>query len=136
MDRAQLLRDPFVFPSQNVLLKALGHSFDAFSEFSNMLRELNMETEWRYYNDSKAWLGKNTHNNKTVFWLSVWEGFIKVSLFFTEKTCGGIAELPVEEAFKTFEAMWAKLMPIVISVRSDTNLDDLFKVIQYKRNLK
>jgi hypothetical protein len=136
MDKAQLLRDASIFPSHAVLAEALGAAYAVYMDFMNRLQGINIETEWRYYNDGKAWLGKNTHKKKTVFWLSVWDGFFKVSMFFTEKTSAGIAELLVDKEYKTFEPLWAKLKPLVISVKAGTGLDDLFKVIEYKKNLK
>ena len=137
MNETKLLRDPAVFPSDTVLAAALGDSYSAYTEFNKRLVGYGIEAaEWRYYNDSKAWLSKNAYKKKTVFWLSVWDGFFKVSMFFTEKAAEGVAELPVAEPFKTFEPMWAKVKPLVISVNRNTNLDDLFKAIEYKRNLK
>ena len=136
MERMQLLRDPSVFPSDEVLAEALGDSYSAYAKFTKRLPECSIEAEeWRYYNDGKSWLSKNTHKKKTVFWLSVWDGFFKVTMFFTEKTCGGVLELKVAEEFRTFQQM-AKLKPLVISVSSGTDQDDLFKVIEYKRDLK
>ncbi|MCL2674977.1 MAG: DUF3788 domain-containing protein [Firmicutes bacterium] len=136
-DEIQLLKDPAVFPSDAVLIGALRRNYSAFAEFNKRLLDYGIKAEqWRYYNDGKSWLSKNIHKRKTVFWLSVWDGFFKVSMFFTEAAAAGIADLPVTEIFKTFQPKWAKLKPLVISVTRDTNLDDLFKVIEYKRNLK
>jgi len=130
MDKLQLLRDSSVYPSDGVLSEALGGGYSAYTRFMNRLKDSNIETEWRYYNDGKSWLGKNTHKKKTVFWLSVWDGFFKISLFFTEATAAG---LPVKKAF---EPPVGKLIPLVLSIHSDTDLDEVFKIIEYKRNLK
>ena len=137
MERMQLLRDPSVFPSDEILAEALGESHSAYTKFTERLPGYGITAaEWRYYNDGKSWLSKNEHKKKTVFWLSVWDGFFKVAMFFTEKTCTGVYELQVAEEFKTFEKMGGKIKPLVINVNVGTDLDDLFKVIEYKRDLK
>lgn len=135
-EEKQVLTDPMVMITDEVLKEALGDNYSVYEEFLKKLEEFSIEPIWRYYKDSKAWLGKCEHKKKTVFWLSVWDGYFKISLFFTEKTAEGVLDLKVNKKFKTFEPNWAKLKPIVISVRQDTDLNDLFKVIEYKRNLK
>ena len=136
MDEKEILSDPSVFPSDEVLAEALRDSYPAYTEFRKRSQECGIEAEWRYYNDSKSWLSKNVHKKKTVFWLSAWDGFFKVSMFFTEKTCGGLLELEVAEKFKVFEKMIGKLKPLVVTVDSGTDLNAVFKVIEYKRDLK
>jgi len=137
MEKIQLLRDPSVFPSDEVLAEAMRDTYPAYTKFKKRLPEYGIEAEeWRYYNDGKSWLSKNVHKKKTVFWLSVWDGFFKVTMFFTEKTCDGIFGLPIAQELKTFEKMGGKLKPLIINVNSGTDQDDLFKVIEYKRDLK
>ncbi|ULQ60863.1 DUF3788 domain-containing protein [Brucepastera parasyntrophica] len=84
----QLLRDASVFPDGKILESALGKAYPVYSEFMDTITsgEYNLEPEWRYYNDGKAWLCKIQYKKKTVLWLSVWERFFKTSFFFTEKT--------------------------------------------------
>ena len=135
----QLLRDPEIFPSGGVLASALGDSYGAYKAFSEKLPDCGVETEWRYYNDGKAWLGKCVHKKKTVFWLSVWDGFFKTTMFFTEKTKEGIEGLPIREDIKTKFAEAGnvgKLIPLLLEIRSEADLDDAFTLISYKKGLK
>ncbi len=93
MEAKMLVRDPDVFPSDKVLNSIFGDAlykvWESFLETSTS-EEYGLSIEWRFYNDGKAWLGKVTHKKKTICWLSVWEGFFKVSFYFTEKHREGI----------------------------------------------
>ena len=135
----QLLRDPDTYPSDEVLASALGKSYTAYEVFAKKLPDYGIGLEWRYYNDGKAWLGKCCHKKKTVFWLSVWEGFFRVTLFFTEKTRAGVEALPVSDDIKTQltgAGAIGKLIPLVIAIRTKKSLDDVFALIAYKQSLK
>ena len=80
----QLLRDPQIFPTEDVLKNALEpDAYEVFASFMNVITsaEYGLTYEWRYYNDGKSWLCKILHKKKTVMWLSVWDGFFKISFF-------------------------------------------------------
>lgn len=139
MEKEQLLRNPEVYPSDEVIAAALGDSYKAYTAFTQKLPDSGIAPEWRYYNDGKSWLCKGVYKKKTVFWLSVWDGFFKVSLFFTEKTRVGIAELPVNEDIKTQianEPARGKLIPLLLDVYSQPQLDNAITLMSYKQSLK
>ena len=139
MRQEQLLRTSDVYPSNDVLAAALGSSYDAYTAFIQKLPQFSIELQWRYYNDGKSWLGKCIHKKKTVFWLSVWDGFFKITLFFTEKTCGGVHELPIDDKIKAqfkAEKPVGKLIPLLLSVNSASALNDAYALIEYKKSLK
>jgi len=127
MTDMQLLRDPNIQPEAEVLEAALGERKKVYDEFTSRTAEQGIVLEWRYYNDGKSWLGKGTHKKKTVFWLSIWEEYFQVSLFFTEKT------LPATESVT---GTIGKLIPVVTKVRSEAELERLFGLVGYKKNLK
>ena len=139
MEKEQLLRDPDIYPSDEVIAAALEASYNTYKAFTQKLPELGVEAEWRYYNDGKAWLGKCVHKKKTVFWLSIWDGFFKVSIFFTEKTRGGVYELPIHTELKTRladEKPIGRLIPLVLEVDDESAVDDVYALIAYKRSIK
>ena len=139
MSKEQLLREPEVHPSDEVLATALGGSYNAYTTFTQKLLDMNIELEWRYYNDGKAWLGKCVQKKKTVFWLSVWNGYFMVTLYFNEKTGGGVYELPISDDIKTSftnQKSVGKLLPLLLEVYDESVLEDAYTVIEYKRNLK
>jgi len=87
----QLLRDPNIQPTNEVIAEGLGKSNDIFLLFVDGLKKYDISLmEWRYYNDGKAWLSKGeykwttprgTNKVKPIFWLSIWAGFFRVSFF-------------------------------------------------------
>ena len=127
MTAIQLLRDPNVRPDADTLAKALGERQRSYTELMAWIADRSIEVEWRYYNDGKAWLGKATRKSKTVFWLSVWEGYFQASFFFTERTLPEIATNVTEVG---------KLRAVVVKVISGSELSDLFELAQHKMNLK
>ncbi len=142
MEAQMLLRDPQVFPSDEVLLDTLGEPI--YKVLESLLEtitneEYSLNIEWRFYNDGKAWLGKVTLKKKTILWLSVWEGLFKTSLFFTEKHLEAIAALDISETIKDKFAKTkptGKLIPMIFDINADNQLQDLLTVIRFKKSLK
>jgi len=137
----QLLRDPDIIPTNEIIAEGLGAASKAYARFVQELAErydIGL-MDWRYYNDGKAWLGKCVHKKKTVFWLSVWNGYFMVTLYFNEKTGGGVYELPISDDIKTSftnQKSVGKLLPLLLEVYDESVLEDAYTVIEYKRNLK
>lgn len=105
----QLLRDPDIEPTGDVLAQALAEANDAFVKFVSELENHNIELIWRYYTDGKSWLAKGLYQwtgvrggqkEMTVFWLSIWDGFFKVSIFVPEKYREAISRLTLTEEVK------------------------------------
>ena len=141
MEAQMLLRNVDTFPSDKVLKDALGDVYNVLDSFLGTItnEEYVLSFEWRYYNDGKAWLGKAQHKKKTVLWLSVWDGFFKVSFFFTEKHLEAIAALDISETVKnkfTSEEPTGRLLPMVIEVINENQLNDLLTVVRFKKSLK
>ncbi len=141
MEGQMLLRDADIFPSDKILEDALGEGFNVLVSFLEAVtnKEYSLIIEWRYYNDGKAWLGKAVYKKKTIFWLSVWEGFFKTSFFFTEKHLQAIAELNISETIKDEFAKAktiGKLIPMIFDVNKENQLGDLLTVVWFKKSLK
>ena len=65
--------------------------------------------DWRVYNDGKARLSKGedkwttsrgSQKVKPIFWLSIWDGFFKVSFHFPEKMREELVTLSLREEIK------------------------------------
>lgn len=136
-----VLKDPNLFPSDKVLEETLADSYPAFLELRSKCTSepLGLSFEWRYYKDGHAWLCKVVHKKKTVFWLSVWEGYFKTTFYYTEKTGSGIAELKIDETlkkrFKENKPI-GKLIPLTMQLKNSSPLNDLLLIIGYKMKLK
>ena len=137
----QLLREKEIFPSREVLQDVLGKVYDVWAELETRVTqsELALTLDWSYYRDGKSWFCKVCHKKKTVFWLSVWEGFFKTAFYFAEKHLKGIADLDISEQIKEdFYEMKpiGKLLPMVISIDQQEQLADLLKIVKFKKEVK
>ena len=64
MEAEKLLRNPEVFPSNEVLKSTLRDAiYDVLDSFVETIanKECEPPFEWRFYNDGKAWLDKVVH---------------------------------------------------------------------------
>ena len=138
----QLLRDPEVKPTEQIIRdiyddKLFGVYKELYKTITNP--ELELSPEWNYYRDGKAWLCKVIYKKKTVFWLSLWDKLIKTSFFFTEKTRGGVMELPISEKIKhDFQEVknTGKLFALIMDINTKEQIKDFVEIIKYKKSLK
>ncbi len=136
-----LLNDPQIFPDEKILKNAMGDSYKAYEEMIKTITgpEYGLVPQWNYYKDGKAWLCKVAFKKKTVFWLSVWDGYFKAGFYFVEKHCPGILGLDIDksikEEFKSKKPI-GTLFPMAITVTSKEQIKDLLAVINYKKGLK
>jgi hypothetical protein len=136
-----LLKDPNTPPSPQNLSLAMGQYYSVFEKLEQQVTGPNyqLQLEWRYYNDGKAWLCKATQKKKTIFWISVWDDCFKVVFYFTEKHLEAIAALPIDESIKDDFASAkpiGKLIPLILHMTPDSQIDDALKVIAFKSSLK
>lgn len=136
-----LLRDEGVVPTNSVLEKATGKFLYAvYSQLiGSVINEHGLEIQWRYYKDGKSWLCKAVYKKKTVFWLSIWEGFIRTSFFFKDKTKSSILDLNIDDKLKeNFERAKpiGKLIPFVVDILSFESLAGFLEIVVYKKSLK
>jgi hypothetical protein len=136
-----LLNDRDIPVTEEVLQKVLGRSYPVYEKMIKTVtgEEYNLVPEWRYYNDGKAWLCKMVYKKKTVFWLSIWDGFFQTSFYFMERHCPGIAELDIEKSIKDqlkSGKTFGTLFPVTLKINKEEQTGDLLKIIEYKKRLK
>lgn len=136
-----LLNDKNVPVSDEVLQQCLGESYPAYRKMLEIVtgEEYGLIPEWRYYNDGKAWLCKMVYKKKTIFWLSVWDGFFKAGFYFVERHCQGIHELEISENIKQElkkSGPFGTLYPVGLVLSREEHIPDLLKIIEYKKKLK
>lgn len=146
----QRLRDQTIYPDDEVLAKVLGNAYETYQQFIRTVGDLGIFPEWRYYHDGKAWLAKGlykwqsvrgTSKEKTVFWLSVWDGYFKISIFFSQKAHSGLYGLETDETIKKMidaaKPMGKlKFFPLVFEISADHQYNDIFKLMEYQKSLK
>ena len=145
--KKQLLRDPVIEPSSDVIAEALGESNNAYIKFVDERARRDSHLGWRDWNGGKAWLAKGLfkwtgvrggQNEKTVFWLSIWDGFFKVTIYVPEKSRADILSIPLGNELKQMisaskEMGKVKYFPIVFDLRSDEMLEAVFLIADNKR---
>ncbi len=146
----QLLRNPDMQPTEGVIAVALGEANNAYVEFVRKLASHDIQIEWRYYTDGKAWLAKGLYkwtgvrggqNKTTVFWLSIWDGFFKVSIFIPEKSREDVLGLPLGEDVRRMIAdskpMGNRLsyFPLVFDLCSDELFEAILSLAEFKKRI-
>ena len=134
----QLLKEPEIYPSREVLKDSLCDVYSVFEELESLLtqNEFGLTLDWHYYKDSKAWLCKVARKKKTVFWLSIWQNYFKTSFFFLERHLEGIAALDIDEKNYTLEKEWGKMIPMIFNITDKKQISDLLKIVKFKKTAK
>lgn len=140
-EETMLLRDADVEPTDRVIEDSLGK--DVYKVYKALIEMITAEYklgyEWKFYRDGNAWLCKVSNKKKTVFWLSLWEVFIKTGFYFTEKTKEGIKDLPINSDIKkkfNDVASIGKLFPLSLDIDMIEELNDFEEILKYKLSLK
>ena len=150
MEERQLLRDSSIEPASEIIAEGLGKANDAYLQFVEDLKNHDIQVDWRYYKDGMAWLGKalykwttarGTEKEMTAFWLSIWDGFFRVSLFIPEKARADVLSLVVDdEITKMIENARQmgklKFFPLVFDLRSTELFDGIYTLIEFKKAIK
>lgn len=150
MNEKQLLKDPDVKPTYDVIKACLNSNYRNYLDFTERLKKHDIPLEWRYYTDGCAWLGKGMYRwttvrgakkDVTVFWFSVWDGFFKVTFYISEKFRADVLNLPVSTETKKAindakQLGKLKFFPLIFNVDSNKQFDDIFALIDFKRTAK
>jgi len=145
------LRDPYVEPTDEVLMEALEGSYATYKKLQDALTDLELKQEWVYYHScSKAWLAKGifrwttargTEKEKVIYWSSAWEGYFCLTIWFKEKNREEVLKADVSEKTKRLirEAKTlGKLptFPVEFEVKTDEPLADIYALIECKKRLE
>jgi hypothetical protein len=136
-----LLNDKNIPVTDEVLEKTLGEGYQAYREMLELITgdEFGLVPEWRYYNDGKAWLCKMVFKKKTVFWLSVWDGYFKAAFYLVGRHLPGIYDLDIDNHIKEElkkARSFGTLFPVVMIISRSEQINDLLALIRYKKGLK
>lgn len=133
------LNDESIYPDEQVLRNILGKSYNAYCKLLRLYDDYEIDYNWRYYKDGKAWLCKVQKKNKTIVWMSAWKGYMKATIYFPEKFIEKVYKLNIskemiEKIRKT--KMTGKSKPCIFEIRNMKVLADINRVIQLKINTK
>lgn len=148
-EKQMLLRDPAIKPTENLIFSGLGKATDSFKTFLSGSKKQGITLmDWRFYNDGKAWLTKGeykwitkrgTTKVKPIFWLSIWEGFFKVSFNFKEESRGELLKLPLSKSTKEIikntptNGNKMKYIAIIFDVDHENQLADIYEIAEFRK---
>lgn len=149
MDKEQLLRNPEIQPTNEIIAGGLGAAYKIYTKFVKELEHYDITLmDWRFYNDGKAWLSKGeyiwttprgTNKVKPICWISVWRGFFRVSFFFGFDMKKDLLELSIsqnaKELIRNTEPMGKSMMflPLVFDVSNEEQLGDLYILSEFRK---
>lgn len=150
MSDIQLMRSKDIHPSDENIAECLGSANKAYKLFTHQLLNYEIDIQWRYYTDGNAWLAKGLYRwtgvrggkkELTVFWLSIWEGFFKVTVYVPEKYRNEALKMPLDDELlkqinDTSQMGKLKYFPIVFDLRTDDLLESVFTVIDFKKSIR
>ncbi len=129
------LRDKEIYPDESVLRSILGESYAAYVELLELFQKYELNYEWRYYQDGKAWLCKVQRKKKTIIWMSAWQGYMQATIYFPLKVLENVLALDIANDSKeriTDAKNVGKSKPCIFEIRSSEVLIDLETVMKYK----
>ena len=133
------LSDKTVYPDEDVLKGVLGRSYQAYCALLELFDRNEMQHEWRYYMDGKAWLCKVQKKKRTIVWMSAWKGFMKATMYIPAKHVDAIYALPLnDDTIKRFRETKnvGKSKPCTFEIRNQNVLKDFDTVMQFKIRAK
>lgn len=133
------LRDENQYPSDDTLRAILNESFLSYKKLLEIYDAYDLNYEWRYYHDGKAWLCKVQKKKRTIVWMSAWKGYMQAALYFPEKYIKQVFDLDISEEMKeNFRSTKhvGKSKPFIFIVREESILKDFETVMKYKFGCK
>lgn len=133
------LRDETIYPDEEVLASIIGDSYPAYSKLLELYKSQDMNPEWRYYRDGKAWLCKVQKKKRTIVWMSAWKGYMQATVFFPEKYLHRVYSLDISKVVmdKIHSTTYVgKSKPCIFEIRNDEILNDFETVMTLKIQCK
>ncbi|MDX9789522.1 MAG: DUF3788 family protein [Candidatus Kapaibacterium sp.] len=129
------LRDQDKYPDEELLSTILKESFSAYKNLLRLFDKYDLNYQWRYYHDGKAWLCKVQKKKKTIVWMSAWNGFMQASIYISEKYVDKLYELNIsndlKEKFRNTKNV-GKSLPCTFNIIDNEILIDFEIVMNYK----
>lgn len=135
------LTDRDITPTEEVIFSYLEDSGRLWEDLFGKIRSdyPSIQEEWKYYNDGKCWLMKATTKSKTIFWLSVYEGYFKTTFYFTQKAEEAISNSSISEELKkqfTQARQMNRIRGVMVDIRTQDGIADVLSLIELKLRIK
>jgi hypothetical protein len=136
----QLLRDESIEPSDDTLAELLAEIYPTYAHFISSITDepLCLDPQWKYYKDGKSWLCRIMYKKKTISWMSVWEGYFKVTTYLSKKNLQEIDRLQIDSkliAEFSETGLTRKYPYFMVNISSADQLSDVVTIMAFKKKI-
>lgn len=136
MHHVPVLTNPDVVPDEVQIRTALGGAFNAWQSLETALTDppFGLALSWRHFRDG-GWLRKAIRGKKNLAWLAVWKDYATVTFYFAARHRKDLVALPIPERLRMQAAeakMTGRMLPLVIEIRSQADVEAALEVLRYK----
>jgi len=137
----KILSDKSVIPTDEYIFSLIGNNKVHWKRIMDYVSENYKETSgsWNYYNDGKQWLFKMVHKKKTLFWSGITDKTFRITFYLGNKAEAIIENSDLTQAvkdeFKTAKR-YGLIRPVTFVINSETDVDNVFKLIAIKSEMK
>jgi len=133
-----VFKDPGNQPTPGLIEEALDEAAPCWTMLTDHFADAGAPVEWRYYREG-GWLAKAVGKGQTVGWLSVEDGYVRVTCYFAERH--RISLLGDESLAELHPAiaqtpLSGRLLPVTLEVRSASDVGTAYHVIAAKIGMK
>lgn len=130
-----VLKDESTYPDDKILKTVLGDSYHFYLELLELYEKNNLKGTWRYYQDGKAWLCKVQLKNKTIAWMSAWEGYMQATIYLPLRLLEDILNLDIDDfcrdRIKTTKNI-GKSKPCIFQIKNRDEILNFEKIMHFK----
>lgn len=97
-----VLTDPEDEPTDAIVHRHLGAATPLWDELFERIRTRQppLDAQWRYYRDGNSWLLKVTRGSRTICWLSVSDGFFRLTAYLPARAEEAVVSSGLREDLK------------------------------------
>jgi hypothetical protein len=134
-----VFQDVDVEPTGAAIRDVLGSRADVWEETTALFAGIGAPVAWRYYRDG-GWLAKLVAGKKTIAWLAVEEGLVRVTFYFAERHRTALRDAPgltgeVRERVEDTPLI-GKLLPVTFEIRSSVDVALVRALLTIKLTVK
>ncbi len=122
-----------------VIRLALGEAYPRWQELTETLgSEFGLAASWQFYRDG-GWLAKVLKGKKNLAWLTIWEGFPRMTFYFPARHREPltILDIPSELSQRIADApMSGATLPVSLELRTSEDVATALTILRYKIKAK
>ena len=135
-----VLTNPEVAPDEAQIRATLGEAFNAWKGLESALTDppFHLALSWHYFRDG-GWLRKALRGTRNLAWLAIWKDHATITFYFAARHREDLVALSIPDTLRSQAAeaeMTGKMLPVVIEIRSQADVEAALEVLRYKSRAK